>query len=183
MSLEFAVAQFDGETTAAERYAAAKGRRGEDARWMREVGFVEHRHSGHVALRGTFAGHYLDVDDSDHVSQRGAGEGAVAGGLVGVLIGPPGIAVGLLLGMVIGAETGRSSETEIEPRALVDRLRAAVPRSSSAVVLIAGPHDVDEMLAALGESAQRTARRILAPDQVAALEASLSATPQASPEA
>jgi hypothetical protein len=26
-------------------------------------------------LRGTFAVHYLDVDESDHVSQKGAGNG------------------------------------------------------------------------------------------------------------
>jgi uncharacterized membrane protein len=182
MSLDFAVAQFDGEGTAVERYAAAKGRTGEDPRWTREVGFVEHRHSGRLVLRGTFAGHYLDVDESDHVSQRGAGEGAVAGGLVGVLLGPPGIALGLLLGGVIGAERGPSSDTEAGPQELAEQLRTAVPRSSSALVLIADTPDVDDMLAALGKSAQHITRRTLSADQVAELEASLSATPPASPE-
>jgi uncharacterized membrane protein len=182
MSLDFAVAQFDGERTAVERYSAAKDRAGKDARWMGEVGFVEHRHNGGLALRGTFAGHYLDVDESDHVSQRGAGEGALAGGLVGVLAGPPGIAVGLLVGTVIGAERGPASDTEPEPRALADQLREALPRSSSAVVLIAGAPDVDEMLAALGDSARHIARQTLGTDQVGKLEASLSAAPTASPE-
>ena len=175
MSLDFAVAQFDGDRTAVERYAAAKDRTREDARWTREVGIVEHRSSGSLALRGTFAGHYVDVDESDHVSQRGAGEGAVAGGLIGVLGGPPGIAVGILLGMIIGAERGPSSDTEAEPPALAEQLRAAVPASSSALVLIAGAPDVDEMLAALGDSAQHIARETLSADQVAELEASLSA--------
>ena len=173
MSLDFAVAQFDGQRSAVERYAAAKDRPGEDAQWTREVGIVEHRHDGLLALRGMFAGHYLDVDESDHVSQRGAGEGAVAGGLVGVLLGPPGIAVGLLVGMVIGAERGPSSDTEAEPKALAEQLRAALPRSSSALVLIAGAPDVDEMLAALGVSAQRITRRTLSADQEAELDASL----------
>jgi uncharacterized membrane protein len=182
MSLDLAVAQFDGARTAVERYAAAKEGAGEDARWTREVGIVEHRHNGRLALRGTFAGHYVDVDESDHVSQRGAGEGAVAGGLVGVLLGPPGIAVGLLLGMIVGAERGPSSDTEAEPEALAEHLRAAVPRSSSALVLIAGAPEVDEMVAALGESAQHIARQTLSADQVAGLEASLSVTPPASPE-
>jgi uncharacterized membrane protein len=181
MSLDFAVAQFDGEGAAVESYSAARDRAGEEARWMREVGFVEHRHSGLLALRGTFAGHYVDVDESDHVSQRGAGEGAAAGGLIGVLLGPPGIAVGLLLGLIVGAERGPSSETEAEPQALVDQLRSAVPRSSSAVVLIAEAPDVDDMLAALGESAQSTSRQTLTTDQAAELEASLSAAPRAAP--
>lgn len=180
MSLDLAVAQFDGDRTAVERYAAAKDRVAKEATWMQEVGFVEHRHNGRLALRGTFAGHYVDVDESDHVSQRGAGEGAVVGGLVGVLVGPPGIALGLLLGMIIGAERGPSSDTESEPQMLVDRLRAAVPTWSSAVVLIAGAPDVDEMVAALSESAQRITRQTLTTDQEAELEASLSATPHAS---
>jgi uncharacterized membrane protein len=174
------MAQFDGDKAAVESYAAAKDSAGEDARWTREVGIVEHRHNGRLVMRGTFAGHYLDVDESDHVSQRGAGEGAVAGGLIGVLAGPPGIAVGLLLGMVIGAEIGPSSDAEPEPQVVAEKLRAAVPKSSSALVLIADAPDVDEMLAALGETAQRTTRRTLTTDQVAELEASLSAAPPAS---
>jgi uncharacterized membrane protein len=182
MGLDFAVAQFDGDRTAAERYAAAKERSGEDPRWTREVGIVEHRHNGSLALRGTFAGHYLDVDESDHVSQRGAGEGALAGGLLGVLAGPPGIAVGLLLGGIIGAETGPSSDTEAEPQALTEQLRSAVPTSSSALVLIAGAPDVDEMLATLGDSPQRVTRQTLGAEQEAKLETSLSAAPPASTE-
>jgi hypothetical protein len=54
--------------------------------------------------------------------------------------------------------------------------------SSSAVVLIAGASDVDEMIAALGESAQQVDRRTLSTAQEAELEASLSAAPPTSPE-
>ncbi len=182
VSLDLAVAQFDGEGTAVQRYAAAKERSRADAPWMHQVGFVERHHNGRLLLRGTFAGHYLDVDESDHVSQRRAGEGAVAGGLVGVLLGPPGIAVGLALGGVIGSQAGDSTELEAEPEALAAQLRAAVPRSSSAVVLIAPAPDVDEMLAALGDAAQGVVRRTLAAHQAAELEASLSMAPPASSE-
>jgi uncharacterized membrane protein len=181
VSLDFALALFDGEGTAVERYAAAKGRSGSHPRWTEEIGFVEHHRHGHLTLRGTFAGHYLDVDESDHVSQKGAGEGAVGGGLVGVLGGPPGIALGLLVGGVIGSQAGDASDTEAEPRLLADQLRAAVPRSSSAIVLIAQPADVDEMLAALSERAKDVIRRTLTVDQQAGLQASLSAAPPASP--
>lgn len=181
MSLDLAVVKFDGEDGAVKRYAAAKERAG-DARWMREVGFVEHHHGGRLVLRGVFAGHYIDVDESDRVSEKGAGAGAAAGGLVGVLLGPPGIAVGLLVGGVLGATLGAPTETEREPDVLVERLRTAVPRSSSAIVLIAAAEDVDEMLSQLGEDAQRVVRRTLSSDEEAALEAALRAAPRAAPE-
>jgi uncharacterized membrane protein len=171
MSLDLAVVQFEGEDTAVQSYTAAKARTG-DAPWMREVGFVEHHPSGRLVLRGVFAGHYLDVDENDRVSQKGAGIGAVAGGLVGVLLGPPGIAVGLLVGGILGAELGSPTDTEPEAKGLAEQLRATVPRASSAIVLIAAAADADEMFAALDEDEQRV-RRTLSADEVAALEASL----------
>jgi uncharacterized membrane protein len=182
VSLDFAVVQFEGQETAVQKYAAARAGSGGDDPWTHELGFVERRHNGRLRLRGTFAGHYLDVDESDRVSQKGAGEGAVTGGLVGALLGPPGIAVGLLVGAVIGSRTGSANDVEPEPRQLADQLRAAVPQDSSAIVLIARAADVDEMLVAVGESAQRVVRQPLAADQAAALEASLSTAPPASPD-
>jgi uncharacterized membrane protein len=149
---------------------------------MGEVGFVERRHNGRLRLRGTFAGHYVDVDESDLLDQKGGAEGGIAGGLIGVLGGPPGIAVGLLVGAVIGAHSGTPDEVESEPEALADQLRDAVPSDSSAVVLIADAPDVDEMAAALGESARAINRQTLNAEQAAALEASLGSSPPVSPE-
>lgn len=181
MSLEVAVAQFDGEGTAVQMYADAKERSG-DASWTQKVGFVERHHSGRLLLRGTFAGHYLDVDEVDVVSQKGAAEGAVAGGLIGVLLGPPGIAVGLLVGGLIGLQVGRETEAEAEPEALAEQLRGAVPKSSSAIVLIAEAPDVDEMVAALGDRAHGIVRRTLTGEEATALQASLIDAPPASSE-
>jgi uncharacterized membrane protein len=115
------------------------------------------------------------------VSELGAGEGAVGAGAVGVLGGPPGIAVGLVLGGLLGSQVGEPSETDAEPQPLVDQLRAAVPRSGSAIMTMAEPHDVDDMLAAIGDSGGEVIRQSLTDDQVAAVQASLSATPTASP--
>ncbi len=181
MSVEFVVARFEGEGDAVKRYAAAKERSSRDARWTQKVGFVERHHNGRLLVRGTFAGHYLDVDESDHVAQKGAGEGAVVGGLVGALLGPPGIALGLLLGGLAGAQVGEPSDTEAEPGELAEQLRSAVPPSSSAIVLIADSADADEMLTALGEDAGAVVRQTLTDDQTAALEASLASAPPAAP--
>jgi uncharacterized membrane protein len=182
VSLEFALARFEGQGTAVESYAAAKGRSGPDAAWIQQIGFVEHHHNGRLLLRGTFAGHYLDVDENDRLAQTGAGVGAVAGGLVGALLGPAGIALGLVIGGAIGAHTGTPTDTEPEPEELAEQLRASVPRSSSAIVLIAAAADVDEMVAALGDSAKDVSRRVLTEEQEAALQASVGSAPPASSE-
>ncbi len=179
MSLEFALARFHGEGTAVQSYAAAKDRPGPDQEWTRKVGFVERHHSGRLLVRGTFAGHYVDVDENDRFSQTGAGPGAVAGGLVGALIGPAGIALGLLIGGGIGAHVGTPTDTEAEPEELAEQLRAAVPNSSSAIVLVAETADVDEMAAALGDRVAELTRRELTAQQQAALEAALATAPPA----
>jgi uncharacterized membrane protein len=182
VDLDFGLAQFEGENTASKRFAEARDRSGASARWAREIGLVEHHHNGRLLLRGTFAGHYLDVDETDHVSQKGAGEGAVTGGLVGVLGGPPGIAVGLLLGGILGSQAGAPSpsESEGEPELLAARLREVMPRNHSAIVLIAPARDVDEMMSAVGDSAKNQFRQTLSAQQATALEASLSSAPRVS---
>jgi uncharacterized membrane protein len=132
-------------------------------------------------LRGTFAGHYVDVDEALHVSERGAAEGFAGGAVVGALLGPPGFAAGMVVGAILGSQAGEPTEADPEPRLLVDQLRAAVPRSGSAIVLIAAPRDVDDMLAAIGDTEAEVTRQALTADQVAALQATLNTTPAASP--
>jgi uncharacterized membrane protein len=180
MDLDFALVRFPGEGTATEAYVAGSDRSGAGARWVREIGFVEHHHNGHLVVRGTFAGHYVDVDEALHVSERGAGEGFVGGAAVGLLLGPPGIAVGMALGAILGSQLGERSETDREPSLLADQLRTAVPRSDSAIVLIGPAADVDEMLAAIAERGGEVVRHTFTADEAAVLQASLSEAPAAS---
>jgi uncharacterized membrane protein len=179
-----AVVLFDRERDAVERYSAARDRSSSRAdlgaapAWTREVGFVERHHSGHLLLRGTFAGHYLDIDENDHVSQTGTAEGAVGGAIVGLLLGPPGVAVGLLAGGLIGAAHGTPSDIESEPEAFAAQLREAIPPSSSAIVMFAPAAEVDEVLGLLGGDASNVVRRTLSDDEVAALEKALESAPR-----
>jgi uncharacterized membrane protein len=177
--LDSAVVRFGHVNSAVEAFVAARDRSGANAAWVREVGLIEHHPNGHLILRGTFAGHYVDVDEALHVSERGAAEGFAGGALIGVLGGPPGLAVGIALGLVIGSQVGKPSEGDPEPHALAEQLRTDLP-SGSGIVLIAAADDVDEMLTALGDSGGDVIREALTADQTAALEASLSATPPAS---
>ena len=178
--LDLAAVRFSGMGASYEAFVAARDR-ARDAPWIHQVGFVEHHSNGHVVLRGTFAGHYLDIDEAFHVSETGAGEGAAAGGLLGVLGGPPGIAVGLVLGGLIGSLAGKPTETDSEPHELVEDLLAELPRSSSAIVMIGHAQDVDEMLSAMGDLGGTVIRHTLTVEQAAALEASLAGAPAESP--
>jgi uncharacterized membrane protein len=181
MDLQFALVSFAGINSAGEAFAAARYRSG-PAAWTSEVGFVEHHANGHLVLRGTFAGHYVDDDEALHVSERGAGEGGAVGAALGVVLaGPLGIAVGTVLGATIGSQVGKPSETDAEPETLAERLRIAVPRSGSAIVMIADTKDVDELVAAIGETGGQVIRKVLSPEEAAAVQASLSASPAASP--
>lgn len=177
MDLQAAVLSFDGVTSAEEAYAAALKRSSRDASWSHQVGFVEHHHDGHLVFRGTFAGRYVDADEALHVSERGAAEGWAIGAVIGGLLGPPGFAVGSVAGATIGSQIGPTSETDAEPQPFAERLRAAIPRSSSAIVLIADAHDVDGLLAVADERAVVT-RKTLGAEQATELLKLLSAWPR-----
>jgi uncharacterized membrane protein len=179
--MEFVLVRFDGVGGATQAFTEARTRSRREAPWIRHVGLVEHHSSGHLVLRGTFAGHYLDVDEALHTSERGAAEGFAAGAVLGVLGGPPGLAVGMVLGALVGSQTGQPSEVDLEPRQLVDRLRDGLPGPVSAIALIAETGDVEDMLTAIGDTDGDVLRQSLTADQVAALETSLGSTPLASP--
>src|SRR4051812_43236380 len=102
---ELAVLTFDHIEGAERAYADARGR-ASDASWLREIASVEcHRH-GRIVVRGTFAGHYLDVDDVADAIGHDTAVGAVAGAVVGLAFGPPGVAVGLVAGGMAGRARG-----------------------------------------------------------------------------
>jgi uncharacterized membrane protein len=180
MALDIALLSFDGVNSAAKAFSEARARSGA-AGWTSKVGFVEHHANGHLVLRGTFAGHYVDDDEALHVSERGAAEGGAFGFVLGALVaGPLGLAVGSVLGGIVGSQVGKPSEQDAEPAALVEVVRTAVPESGSAIVLIADASDVDEMVAAVGETSGRLVRKTLTPEEADAVEASLSDLPAAS---
>jgi len=173
-SLRFAFVRFDGQDTAASRFASAYDRRA-GVPWLREVGVVERHRDGRLVLRGSFAGRYVDVDEADHVSEPGAGRGALIGGAIGTLLGPAGIAVGLVVGGAVGAGVGTPTEMEPEPEPLADRLRDALAPGSSALVMVSGPQEIAEMLESIGAGAAEVTERELTPDERAAIQAEIDA--------
>jgi uncharacterized membrane protein len=182
MSLDLALIGFKGQSTAARVFGTLRDQVDSGTPWTSEVAIIEHHGHDRMSVRGTFASRYVDVEESDHISVPGAGEGALTGAVLGVIFGPPGFAAGLVLGGIIGAETGKPTELESEPGLLIDELREAVPSGHSAIALLAEPAHVDAMLSALGDSPQAAVvRRQLSAEQASALIASIAADPPASP--
>jgi uncharacterized membrane protein len=178
--IEFALVRFEAITAAEKAFADARDRSAPDAPWIRQIGLVEHHRNGHWVLRGTFAGHYIDVDEALHVSERGGAEGFAAGAALGALLGPPGLAAGIVLGAIIGSQTAQPNERDAEPQLLNEQLRNRLPRAGSAIALIAPTTDVDDMLAAIGETDGTILRQPLSATDVGSLDADLRPAPEAS---
>ena len=175
---ELAVLTFDHIEGAERAYADARGR-ASDAPWLREVVFVEcHRH-GRIVVRGTFAGHYLDVDDVADAIGQDTVVGAAAGALVGLAFGPPGFAVGLVAGGVAGGVHETAAHTPEESGALFDEIRHDIPEGSSGIVALVSADDSAALIEALHERAIRLTHHRLSDAEAAALRAAVAQAPPA----
>jgi uncharacterized membrane protein len=179
---ELAVLTFDHIEGAERAYADARGR-ANDAAWLREVVFVEcHRH-GRIVVRGTFAGHYLDVDDVADAIGHDTAVGAVAGAVVGLAFGPPGFAVGLVAGGIGGGVHESAVHTPEESGALFDEIRHDIPEGSSGIVALVSADDSAALIEALHERAVRLTHHRLSDAEAGALRAAVvQAPPAATPD-
>jgi uncharacterized membrane protein len=175
---ELVVLTFDHIEGAERAYAEARGR-ANDAPWLREVVFVEcHRH-GRIVVRGTFAGHYLDVDDVADAIGHDTAVGAVAGAVIGLAFGPPGFAVGLATGGIAGGVHESAAHRPQEDGALFDEIRHDIPEGSSGIVALVGADDSAALIEALHERAVRLTHHRLSEAEAAALQAAVVQAPPA----
>ena len=175
---ELAVLTFDHIEGAERAYADARGR-ASDAPWLREVVFVESHRHGRIVVRGTFAGHYLDVDDVADAIGQDTVVGAAAGALVGLAFGPPGFAVGLVAGGVAGGVHETAAHTPEESGALFDEIRHDIPEGSSGIVALVSADDSAALIEALHERAIRLTHHRLSDAEAAALRAAVAQAPPA----
>lgn len=175
---DIAVLVFPKPNGAEQAYAHAIGRV-RVPEWAAEILFVEHHSRGRLVVRGTFAGHYLEVDDLGDAIGRDTAEGAIAGAVVGVLFGPVGIAVGFVAGGVAGG-VEQAEDVAAPSGALFDQIRDEVPERSSALVIYAPPGDVDAMIAAFPDAPRAARRHQVAAAEQQDLQAAIAAAPTAS---
>ena len=175
---ELAVLTFDHIEGAERAYADARGR-ASDAPWLREVVFVEcHRH-GRIVVRGTFAGHYLDVDDVADAIGHDTAVGAAAGAVVGLAFGPPGFAVGLAAGGIAGGVHESAAHAPEEDGAFFDDIRHGIPEGSSGIVALVSADDSAALIEALHERATRLTHHRLSDAEAATLQAAVVQAPPA----
>jgi uncharacterized membrane protein len=177
--VDAAVIAFQHIEGAEQAYASAL-ERVTGAPWLRNVAFVEVHHRGRIVVRGTIAGHYVDIDDEGDLIGRDTAVGAILGVVVGLALGPPGWAGGLVVGGTIGGLRQAHHIPTLRGPAF-DEIRKDVPENSSAVVVVADPGDVDAMVSAFAGTAGRLTRYHLSPEAYADLEAAVASSPPAAP--
>jgi uncharacterized membrane protein len=175
MTLDLALEVFRHAEGAEHAYADVRGRVG-DVPWVHEIALVEHHRRDRLVVRGSFAGHYVDVEDESDLLSHKTVVGALTGAVAGALFGPPGFAVGLVGGGVAGSVAGE--EIPELHDAFFDEIRAEVPEGSSAVILFAAPEHVDAMVAAFAGHAGRLVRHHLSTEAAQALESAVADRPR-----
>jgi uncharacterized membrane protein len=175
---ELVVLTFDHIEGAERAYADARGR-ANDAPWLREVVFVECHRRDRIVVRGTFAGHYLDVDDVADAIGHDTAVGAVAGAVVGLAFGPPGFAAGLVAGGIAGGVHESAAHTPQESGALFDEIRRDIPTGSSGILALVSADDSAALIEALHERAVRLTHHRLSNTEAAALQAAVVQAPPA----
>jgi uncharacterized membrane protein len=179
MSLDLAVMIYRHIDDADHAYADAVVAE-RDAAWLREATIVEHHRHDRIAVRGTVAGRWVDADDEQDVIGKKTVEGALTGAVAGLVFGPAGMAAGMAAGGAAGGVAQSDSGRHLHG-SFFDEVRADVPPKSSAIVLLAAPEHVDEMVSALeGRHGGRLVRRNLTDETAAALREAVAADPPAS---
>jgi uncharacterized membrane protein len=176
MSLDLALMVYPHIDDADHAYADACVA-GRDAAWLREAAVVAHHRHDRISVRGSVAGHYVDAGDEQDAIGRKAVEGALTGALAGVVFGPAGLAAGIAAGGTLGGVAQSHSGPHVHG-AFFDEVRADVPVKSSAIVLLAAPEHVDEMVATLGDARHgRLIRRELSDEMARSLQDAVASSP------
>ena len=157
MSMEMAVITFDGTNHAEKALSALRA--SQDDAWLTEVAVLEHHRGGRFSMKATTP----DYGEKGHV-----GAGATAGGLTGLALGAIAGPLGLVFWTTMGAMTGgmagdTGSTGTYDP--LVTQVKEALPRNSSALILVAEPSTAEEFIAAAGADRQ-VSRQQLTDEQV-----------------
>ena len=157
MSMEMAVVTFDGAHKAEKALSGLRA--SQDDAWLTEVAVLEHHRGGRFSMKATTP----DYGEKGHV-----GAGATVGGLTGMALGAIAGPLGIIFWGTMGAATGGAagdtgSSGAFDP--LVEQVKDALPRNSSALILVAEPSTAEEFIAAAGAD-REVSRQQLTDEQV-----------------
>jgi uncharacterized membrane protein len=161
MSLEMTAVTFDGTHAAEQELSALRTARNDP--WLIEVAVLEHHASGRYSVKATSA----DYGEEDHV-RAGMAIGAGTGLLLAMIGGP----LGILLWTAVGAVAGGAFGSAGRPGAfdpVVEQVKDALPRSTSALILVAERPTAEELISAVGAKSRKVLRQPLTDEQVGQL--------------
>lgn len=177
MVLELAVIAFDDQIDA-ERAMGYLEATTPEAPWLHELALTERARNGRITIRGTFAGHFLDVEPDGEVIGHSTAIGALTGAILGAALGPPGLAAGFVAGGSIGGYL--QSRRDPAPQGeLFEQIRVHVPRRASALVLLADESHVDALIRACRGLGGHAYRLVLTEEQADVLTSAVSSAPVA----
>ncbi len=104
-----------------------------------EVAILEHTSGGRFSVHS--------YEEEATVGQHVAGGAIVGGLLTSLLLGPFGLLAGVLGGGLVGASMGGSHPHELGmSEEFTSKLKAALPKDSSAVLVVGDPDEVSELV-------------------------------------
>ena len=157
MPIEMAVVTFEGTHTAERELSSLRASR--DDAWLTEVAVLEHHRGGRFSMKATTP----DYGEKGHVG-AGASIGGLTGLALGAIAGPLGLVFWGTMGAMSGGALGDTgSKGAFDP--LVEQVKDALPRNSSALILAAEPSTAEEFIAAAGADRQ-VSRQQLTDEQV-----------------
>jgi uncharacterized membrane protein len=157
MPFEMAVLTLDGTHAAEHELSVLRASR--DDVWLNEVAVLQHHAGGRYSMKATSP----NYGDKDRVAAA-----ATIGGLTGLCLGAIAGPLGLIFWSSLGALTGGALGDSRRPGAfgpLVDQVKDALPRGSSALILVAEPSTAEVLISVVGPGA-RVSRQRLTDEQV-----------------
>ena len=158
MPVQMAAVAFDGTHTAEKELSDLRTSRSDP--WLNDVAVVEHHKGGRYSGTGP---EYADPDRVDAGIAIGSGTGL----LLGMIGGPLGLVFGATAGAALGGAAGSSAPPAFDP--LVAEVKDALPRGTSALILLAEEPTTAKLVSAVGSTGRQVVRQELTNDQLAEL--------------
>jgi uncharacterized membrane protein len=153
--MEITILKFSGTKDAEEALRSAIDAEGNRRPWLQEVGVVTRPTIGRITIRATYAD--APVKEGD-IASKVADAGGMTGYFIGSILGPMHADSAALTGEMRASSLGKALEKEILH---TEAIKKALPRGSSALVLVATPQVDDEFVALFKDRNPEVIRRDL----------------------
>jgi uncharacterized membrane protein len=166
--MQICILGFKGSQAADDSYAEVLELEGERNRWLLEVGAIARPRVGRVRVGVTFPDGESTTFHEGDLAKTASDLGGLTGYYVSALAGP----FGSMFAAAEGATAGRSLQSDAEQRLFhLGDIKKALPRDSSALVLIANDQTCDALVGMFESYDPLVLRAAVEPELRARLEA------------